>query len=384
MSRLATLLAAVVVLFSSTACLPEEEAEDDPRVWAVDLIPDDGSTSEKQATWAGEDHQVTLRFVVYATTCAPEAYEHALDRGNGYGHTACLVNPSPEIATSLNRDYPEMKISELTITAHAQIVIELGDQRVESIDGGRVGPLRMGEPVLLDAVSWKFDPSIKPHITDGTGNVPYRIYGMLSDCRLSNGSACGANSRRIAFSPPGEGVGSTGRGLGAAGAELTIPDRAAGLTKLALGSGQEGNWPSPPQNRPIGTIPVRRTAFGLYQAGRGLGRVYFWGAELAQPPPVDQTIVEQALGMGVIAGGLLVPNSSQLRQYDAGPLGGQVWCQTYRHKVLAQTLYGCGWVDQSTVGTISVNDYALTELGLTEAEAAALLVRMRADIETVR
>jgi hypothetical protein len=39
-------------------------------------------------------------------------------------------------------------------------------------------------------------------------------------------------------------------------------------------------------------------------------------------------------------------------------------------------------VDRSTVGTISVSHDAINDLGLTEDEAAALLVDMRSDIET--
>jgi hypothetical protein len=41
-------------------------------------------------------------------------------------------------------------------------------------------------------------------------------------------------------------------------------------------------------------------------------------------------------------------------------------------------------MDQSTIGTISVSHDAIEDLGLTEADAAALLVQMRSDIETQR
>jgi hypothetical protein len=62
-----------------------------------------------------------------------------------------------------------------------------------------------------------------------------------------------------------------------------------------------------------------------------------------------------------------------------------VWCQTLEHTLLTtQTSYGCGWVDQWTIGTIAVGHDAIKDLGLTEAEAAALLVAMRGDIETQR
>jgi hypothetical protein len=79
-------------------------------------------------------------------------------------------------------------------------------------------------------------------------------------------------------------------------------------------------------------VPVRRTVQGLFQARGGLGRVYFWGVELAEPPPpqaVGSAMVKDAFDLGVNAGGkTLVPRSAP-RQYDAGPLGGQVWCQTF-------------------------------------------------------
>jgi hypothetical protein len=211
----------------------------------------------------------------------------------------------------------------------------------------------------------------------------------VRDCRLSNGSVCGNNGRRYFFAPPSP-FGTSEQGLGASGAGLTIPERAGGLAKLALGSGQEGGQPGQPDpNRPIGGVPVRRIVPGLYQAGGGLGRVYFWGAELAQPltpEAVDRSgsaLIEEAFGRGLTVGVNSVP-SSELRRYEPGPLGGQVWCQTFRHTLLTtQTSYACGWADQSTVGTISVNSYAREDLRLTEAQAAALLIAMRANIETV-
>jgi hypothetical protein len=112
--------------------------------------------------------------------------------------------------------------------------------------------------------------------------------------------------------------------------------------------------------------------------------VAFWGAELAEPrAPDGPKAIEEAFGragLGASAG--FAATSDQLRSYDAGPLGGQVWCQTYKYQVLkTTTFYACGWMDQGTVGTIVVNDYAVADLGLTEAGAATLLVAMRKDIE---
>jgi hypothetical protein len=116
--------------------------------------------------------------------------------------------------------------------------------------------------------------------------------------------------------------------------------------------------------------------------------VHFWGVELAEPPPPPQAVgsamVKDAFDLGVNGGGRTFVPRSELRQYDAGPLGGQVWCQTFRDTLIPQTSYACGWVDQSTVGTISVSHYAIEDLRLSEAKAAPLLVRMRGDIETPR
>jgi hypothetical protein len=246
----------------------------------------------------------------------------------------------------------------------------------------------MGVPEVLESLSWPFDPSfVTPDI--GDPRTPYRLYAAVRDCRLSNGSACGNNARRYFFAPP-DGIGTGQQGLGASGAELTIPGRAGGLAKLEMGSGQEGRPNQPDPNQPIGGVPVRRTVQGLFQAGSGLGRVHFWGAEFAEPQSpqavtqAGSALVEQAFSRGLTVGVNSVP-TTDMRRYDAGPLGGTVWCRTFKHTILTtQTSYGCGWMDQWTVGTISVNDYARRDLGLTEAEAAALLVAMRANIEAVR
>jgi hypothetical protein len=289
----------------------------------------------------------------------------------------------------IDHDYPDLRVRELTATARLQIVAEHGGQPVKTIVDREVGPLTMGEPVVLERVSWQFDPSAEPTGIDPDPGNPYHLYAMVRDCRLSNGAACGNNSQRYFFAPP-DGFGTSEQGLGA-GAGLTIPERAGGLAKLPLGSGQEGgrsNQPDP--NRPIGGVPLRRVVPGLFQAGDGLGRVYFWGVELAAPLPaqtVDQAgpaMISEAFRRGLSVGVSFVP-SSEPRRYDPGPLGGRVWCQTFTHTLLTtQTSYACGWVDRSTVGSILVNSYAREDLHLTEAQAAELLVAMRANLETVR
>lgn len=376
-----------VVLLASTACWHEEaDFRPDPRVWVVDVVPDKSFAAGQRATLVGDRHEVTLQFTVFATVCAPQAFEDPI--GGGYGHINCLINPIPGTVNEIDHAYPDLRVRELTATAHVQIVAEHGTQPVKTLVDREVGPLTMGVPEVHEPVSWPFDPSFVPSdIGDPTN--PYRLYAIVRDCRLSNGSACGNNSRRYFFAPP-DGIGTGQQGLDAAGAELTIPGRAGGLAKLEMGSGQEGRPNQPDPNRPIGGVPVRRIVQGLFQAGSGLGRVHFWGAEFAEPRPpqaVDRSgaaTVEQAFSRGLTVGVNSVP-ISELRRYDAGPLGGTVWCRTFRHTVLTtQASYGCGWVDQWTVGTVSVNSDARENLGLTEAEAAALLVSMRADIETVR
>ena len=379
LGRAAPAVLTVAVLFANTACWHEDVP--DPRVWVVDVVPDKSFAAGQRASLVGGRHEVTLQFTVFATVCAPEAFVFPL--AEGYGHINCLINPIPGTVNEIDHSYPHLRVRELTATARVQIVAEHGTQQVKSLADREVGPLTMGVPYVLAPVSWPFDPSFIPEDIGDPQN-PYRIYAIVRDCRLSNGSVCGNNARRYFFAPPG-GIGTGQQGLGAAGAELSIPGRAAGLTNLPIGSGQEGRPNQPDPNRPIGGVPIRRIVQGLFQAGSGLGRVHFWGAEFAEPQPTQAAaLVEEAFSRGLTVGVNSTP-VSELRRYDAGPLGGALWCRTFKHTLLtSQTSYACGWADQWTVGTISVNDYARRNLNLTEAEAAALLVTMRRDIEAVR
>jgi hypothetical protein len=412
---LAAALAAVALL-AAVACGNTDDAGS-PRVWAVDIDTDaDRYGGAYAANRAGDHDEVSLRPAVYATVCAP-AVHNFLDVRGGYGHDPCsypyccggsfgAAGWSDGSLDTVDGDHPELRVRALTVTASVRITAEYvtsysdnGEARTEPVEtlwSGEVGPLSMYEPAELGPIVARFDPVEHTPAYDRQKTAvarehrpvaaPYQIYVAITDCRLSNGSACGNNSKRFYFVPAGE-VGTSEQGLGAAGAGLTIPDRAGGLSKLQLGSGQEGGRASQPDQKPVGGVPVRRTVQGLFQAGNGLGRVYFWGVELAEPPPpqsIGAATIKEAFGLGVSSGGVDAP-SSEARQYDAGPLGGQVWCQTLKHTLLStQTRYACGWMDQSTIGTISVSHDAIEDLGLTEADAAALLVQMRSDIETQR
>jgi hypothetical protein len=403
---------AVVALLGAVACTRTDDAEFSPRVWAVDIDRDaERYGNASAATRVGDRDEVSLRPAVYATVCAPAAHDFLVFRG-GYGHEPCsfpyccgggfgAAGWSDASLDELDGGYPELRVRDLTVTASVRITAEFvtsysdsGEARTELVETlwiGEVGPLSMYEPIEFGPIVARFDPVEHTAAYDRQKAAaardrrpvaaPYQIYVAVTDCRLSNGSACGNNSQRFYFVPADE-SGTSEQGLGAG---LTIPDRAGGLARIELGSGQEGGSTRPDQNRPVGGVPVRRTVQGLFQAGDGLGRVYFWGVEFAEAPSpeaIGSATIAEALGLGVAGGGVDVP-VSELRRYDAGPLGGQVWCQTLQHTLLTtQTSYVCGWVDQSTVGTFSVSHDAIQDLGLTEADAAALLVQMRADIET--
>jgi hypothetical protein len=356
-------LLAGAVLVAIAACKPK------PWVWAVELVQAETPTDDGR--------QVTVRFAAYATVCLPEAHDSLDSRGGGYGHKGCLSYGSEELAAT-DRFPPELRVGELTATAHVQIVAMYKSQLVEPLYEGDIGPLAMGQKVVLGPVTWAYGD-----VETSGADVPkpYAVYAKISDCRLSNGSACGNNSLRHSFDRPGRSAG----GLEAAGARLDVPDRAGGLDRVELRSGSGAERPGQPESpQSLAGVPVRRTVFGLYRLGSGPGGAPFWGAEFAeaQPPSVVDRTGEHVIlaafdRSGLPASGAIAPTSSEMRQYDAGPLGGRVWCQTYEYKVLKKgTLVACGWVDQWTVGTIVVNP-AADEVGV-----AARLVAMRADIES--
>jgi hypothetical protein len=363
-------LLASAVLVATAACEPEPER----KVWALDFLyyqaPDI------------DDHRVTVGFLVHATVCGATAHSSVGNRGGGYGHEGCIDGIKDEMAV-LDQHYPYVRHREFTATAHVRIVAQYKSQVVETLYEGDVGPLAMGQRDYRGPVIWAYSD-----VQTSGADVPepYAVYATITDCKLNNGSACGNNSRRYSFGKPGRSV----AGLEARGASLEIPDRAGGLVReeLRSGSGAERSG-RPNQIASLGGVPVRRTVFGLFTLENGSSGVSFFGAELAQSLPPDgvdrtgPTVIQAAFDLAGMASGAFAPASRQMQAHDPGPLGGVVRCQTYRYTVLRQgTVYACGWADRWTVGTIVVNDRAVADLGLTEVDAAARLVAMRADIES--
>jgi hypothetical protein len=369
---------------AAAACKPEDEGTSS-EVWGVDVAS--SPRAGEDASILIDGNLVTVRLTVHATTCGPEAHDRISARGDGYGHNCRPLVPGDSRA-DFDRSHPHLRVQELTATARVEVVAEHGSRRVGALYEGEVGPLEMGGQIRLDPLSWRFD-QVPSGRSLGDGTESFSIFAMVKDCRLSNGSACANNSRRLRIGGPDE-IGTSEQGLRAA--TLTVPDQAGGLDRLEQRSGGGAERPSQSNPEPpVGGLPIRRTVGGLFRVGNGLGRVSLWGAEFAQPQPpesVDEsgsTIVQSALDTRAVrASAVHAPSRDGMRRYDSGPLGGQVWCQTYRYTALKKgTFYACGWVDRWTVGTIMVNDHAVADRGLTEADAAALLVAMRAATESV-
>lgn len=102
--------------------------------------------------------------------------------------------------------------------------------------------------------------------------------------------------------------------------------------------------------------------FGGYAHPKGGDAfVLFMGTEQQISDP-EQGIKDFFAGIATSSG-----VEARLTEYPAGDLGGEVRCA-------AGTELRCAWADRSTYG-------ALTATDVTEAELAALLVKMRADLE---
>jgi hypothetical protein len=84
---------------------------------------------------------------------------------------------------------------------------------------------------------------------------------------------------------------------------------------------------------------------------------------------IEQQISDPEQGIEDFFAGIAESSGAQARltEYPAGDLGGEVRCA-------AGTQLRCAWADRSTYG-------ALTATDVTEAELAALLVKMRTDLE---
>jgi hypothetical protein len=119
-------------------------------------------------------------------------------------------------------------------------------------------------------------------------------------------------------------------------------------------------------------IAVNELVGGGYQAPDGAMSVDFFGGELTDPRSGSE-LGETARSTLEDVFRANFPNptpTGESRDYDAGPLGGHVWCVTYDEV----GGYACGWLDEWTVGYVF-------GLGGTEAGTAELLVAWRSDTE---
>jgi hypothetical protein len=97
--------------------------------------------------------------------------------------------------------------------------------------------------------------------------------------------------------------------------------------------------------------------------------VYFYGLEGSYDDPKSElkAIFEEMAAK--------TPTVDGVHSYDAGPLGGLLQCASFA--LSGQVQAHCFWGDSSTVGH-------LVALELTEPEVAALLLKMRSDLEKPR
>jgi hypothetical protein len=119
-------------------------------------------------------------------------------------------------------------------------------------------------------------------------------------------------------------------------------------------------------------VSVLELVGGRYEGTGEVLSIDLFGGTLAQPltgPQVDaaaEAMLETTFRVNFPN---LTPLDNQLRPYHPGPLGGQVQCASYDGGYSA-----CGWLDEQTIGYVFV-------VGGTEADAAAMLVSMRSDVE---
>jgi hypothetical protein len=384
LTRALTVLVTGAALITAGACKPlfggPEDVDPDPEVWGIDVI----LTSDMHGAGGGGivyrgGTRLEIQLTVLATLCGSQPLDVDSNRGYTYGHSCKYLFSESDVAAQTPR--PDLRVGELKATAHLTVFAEYGSERVGApLFEGDVGPLAMGAPIDLELMAWNFDKD-RPAPAN-PGPVPdagrHRAHAIVTNCHLTNGSACANNSRRFFMYQE----------TGSSSQALTVPDQAGSLVKQEAPTAAPGSGEQPGQTGqtgPVGGLAVSRTVSGVYKAGSGLGRVSFWGAEFAAPQAPDavgSAVIEEAFGRAGLAGGAGFAPTSEMRRHDAGPLGGQVWCQTFKYQVLkTTTFYACGWMDRATVGAVIINDHAAEHLGLNEARAAALLVAMRKDIE---
>ena len=114
-------------------------------------------------------------------------------------------------------------------------------------------------------------------------------------------------------------------------------------------------------------IPVRGLVDGVYEDPDDTTVVVdFNGGQLTTPAGDPQAVLAAAFDA-------TFPNltpAGGLTQYDAGSLGGELWCRGYA----GSEARACGWVDESTIGI------GFAVLG-PEPDLAARLAQMRTDLQ---
>jgi hypothetical protein len=292
-----------------------------------------------------------------------------------------------------------------------------------TLDVVDVGPLAFGQAQSLGPITYEF--TIDESLTPARATF-YRIHVKVRDCRLSNGSVCGNNSHVYGFARPDSSQQAlTARDstpepspvpnstIAARDPLISTPAKAGGLDRLGPTVTEEGDASNAAGREAAERARLIRVAeqIGvreLLSAGYvgGTQNLAFGGAALSHQvafhggefvPQLEgqanddsgQEILDEAFEatLGTAFGGdnSFEPN----RAYDAGPLGGQLRCAIMTTALPGTTMQHpiCGWVDERTIGyirgSIVVGDAVGQSPANTEAEAARLLVQMRADIETI-
>jgi hypothetical protein len=327
--------------------------------------------------------------------CSAEAYEPgrgmSIRYEDTYGHRACRTILLDHTAELLGFDREDLTATA-TVVVEAQLRIQpeflsgipVKVANSEIIKEVQIGPLHFGEEQQIGPLSHRFPLH---ELAEGEGLAGYSFHVKVSDCRLSNGSVCGNNSVVLLAVYPE--IGSSGRGLSGDRPRLEPGQQAGGLPLVepdGSGDAREPATGGPVGDHPLALVegvPADRTVGAVYRAGDGIGRVAFYGAELAAPLDVASAgaaVAQAVLAAALPANGAYRP-TSEPQQHDAGGSDAVVWCQTLELTLLGGTSHSCAWVDQWTVGLIVVNSHAVADLDLTAPDAAALLVAMRADIE---
>jgi hypothetical protein len=182
--------------------------------------------------------------------------------------------------------------------------------------------------------------------------------------------------------PPAEGQAVEPPPAAAAGPTRSVvaPESAGGYERILEDTVKAGAGPQLAQMQRSG---IRNPVTGWYHTPGSAPepQVVFYGGVLAQTladtevAAAAQTRLDEAFRRLTLGGVRKYDGSMQT--FEAGPLGGEVRCATLTSAARNQVV--CGWVDRWTIGYIFDS-----RRNRTEAEVAALLVTMRADLEIVK